>query len=117
MKNKNRTIERAENLIIKRIDALGQKIEAIKERWPADMYGGRCLPKIEECEEEISELQEYLEGHMFARTELEQAKEIKREMFQNKRLMRETIKALDTYGERQLAERLKRNLEWIESNS
>ena len=114
MKNKNRTIERAENLIIKRIDALGQKIEDIKERWPADMYGGRCLPKIEQCEEEISELQEYLEGHMFARTELEQAKEIKRE---NKRLLRETIKALDTYGERELAERLKRNLEWIESNS
>ena len=117
MSKRNRTIERAENLIIKRIDALGHKIEDIKERWPAEMYGGRCLTKIEECEEEISELQEYLEGHMFARTELEQAKEIKREMFQNKRLLRETIEALDTYGERELVERLKRNLEWIESNS
>lgn len=114
MKKKNRTIERAENLITKRIDALGQKIESVKERYPYELYGLRYMSKQEQYEEEITELREYLESHMFARTELEQAKELKREMFNNQLLMKKVIETLHTYGENSLAAKLERNLEWLQ---
>ena len=110
MAKQNRTIERAENVIQKRIETLARKIDEAKERYPYELYGLRYMEKTAKYETEIEELKKYLEGQMFARAQLEQDKEMKRELFRAKMTIQDAISALKQYGEINLAERLERHL-------
>lgn len=110
----NKTIQRAEGIINKRISALEQKIEHVKERWPEDMYGLRYLEKTDKYEIEIKELREYLNSKESASAMLLRSSRKCEELFRSRMLLKNIARTLSQYGEHTLAEKLERELESIE---
>ena len=114
-KKVNKTVERAKNMLQKRIDVLSKKIETVKDRYPEDMYGCRWMMKASAYEAE----QEYLGNFISKLSLVERGLDIdaqrQRTVFEQKKLLVEIMETLVSYGEGRLADRLRKQIEMYDN--
>jgi hypothetical protein len=112
----NKTITQAKNVIYKRIENLEKKIENAKERWPEDMYGGRWLEKASSYQDE----QDFLGRYLAMLEQVERGIDVEdrkaRTIFTERKLMRDAVSALRTYGETRLAAMIEREVNYLDES-
>ena len=112
----NNTVKRAKAVIYKRLETLDKKIENAKERWPEDMYGGRWLEKASDYQDE----QDFLGRYLSMLEQVERGIDVEdrkaRTIFTERKLMRDAVSALRTYGETRLAAMIEREVNYLDES-
>jgi hypothetical protein len=106
----NNAVKRAKAVIYKRLETLDKKIENARERWPEDMYGGKCFEKISDYQEEQEYLGNFLNNLSAVEKGLAAEDRNRRSVFEQKLLLIKVCDTLCSYGEIRLAERVRKQI-------